>query len=170
MSIKSIVRVLTWIDIVLTKISSMHVKYIHRTKFYTTSVSRLVGPAVLLSDEGLRGWYDHTILFLHSTSFCEFATSLLVFLSITHSSKSSLQPSDRSTFSEFWGDEILRNTDREVRRFERAYQLFVDSSGLLNFDNIRACSKNLAVVRVLGFILAVFSFLARRTKRGVHRR
>ena len=55
------VRVLTWIGIVLTKISSMQVKYIHRTKFYTTSVPRPVGPAVLLSDEGLRGWYGHSI-------------------------------------------------------------------------------------------------------------
>ena len=52
-------RVLTWISIVLTKISSIQIKYIHKTKFYMFSIFRSVEPAALLPGEGFRGWHSH---------------------------------------------------------------------------------------------------------------
>ena len=49
------------IDVILIKISSMQIKYVHKTKFYMSSILRFVEPATLLLGEGFREWYDHTV-------------------------------------------------------------------------------------------------------------
>ena len=48
------------IDVILIKISSMQIKYVHKTKLYTFSIFRFVESATFLLDESFRKWYDHT--------------------------------------------------------------------------------------------------------------